>query len=142
MLKVVAACGRKNLSSLFTTTLAIFSKEVMAAKNQNERPCVASLKDVALATPGPLAATFFQLLPPSRDTCTLPSSVPTHSTFGVKGDSLNVVTVGYSCTPSCRESVFLSGVLPKICSLLRSTPVVRSPPRRVHVSPRSVDLNK
>src|SRR5207248_9017156 len=97
---------------------------------------------VPLGTPGTLDATFFQVFPPSRVTCRLPSSVPTHSTLAVRGDSLSVVMVGYSCTPSCRDNVFLSGTLPRMGSLLRSTPVVRSPPRRVQVSPRLVDLKR
>ena len=62
--------------------------------------------------------------------------------IGVSGDSVSVVMVGYSCTPSCRDKVFLSGVFPKICSLLRSTPVVSSPPSFVQLSPRSVDLKR
>src|SRR5712691_3055358 len=97
---------------------------------------------VPFGTPGTFDATFFHVFPPPRVTCTLPSSVPTHSTFGANGDSLSVVMVGYSCTPSCRDKVFLSGVFPKICSLLRSTPVVSSPPSLVQLSPRSVDLKR
>src|SRR5260370_18015387 len=76
---------------------------------------------VPFGTPGTFDATFFQVFPPSRVTCTLPSSVPTHRTLTVSGDSLIVVMVRHSGTPSCRDTVFLSDLLPKIPRLLRST---------------------
>ncbi len=50
--------------------------------------------------------TFDQVLPPSRDICTLPSSVPTHSTPAFTGDSAIAVMQGHATTPSLRESVF------------------------------------
>src|SRR5512138_3620470 len=48
---------------------------------------------VPLLTPaGTIAAlTSFHDLPPSVETCTLPSSVPTHNTLGSSGDSAMVV---------------------------------------------------
>ena len=48
---------------------------------------------VRLGSPGTLATTFVQFLPPSRVTCRLPSSVPTQTTFGFFGDSLMVMMV-------------------------------------------------
>src|SRR5713101_3753536 len=87
-------------------------------------------------------ATFFQVFPPSRVTCRFPSSVPAHRTLAETGDSLMVVIVGYSSTPSCRESVFLSGTFSNNESLLRSTSDVSCAPSRVQESPRLVDLNR
>src|SRR5213593_43594 len=69
---------------------------------------------VPLGTPFTLSATFFHVFPPSRVTCTLPSSVPTHSRSLFTGDSLMVVTAGQACTPSWRDSVNLSGTRPMI----------------------------
>jgi hypothetical protein len=40
--------------------------------------------------PRTLATTFFHVLPPSRVTCTLPSSVPTQTTEAFFGDSAMV----------------------------------------------------
>ena len=44
-------------------------------------------------TPFTFATVFVQVLPPSRVTCTLPSSVPTQITFGFFGDSEMVMIV-------------------------------------------------
>ena len=47
----------------------------------------ASTRDtcVSFGTPGTLSTTFFQVAPPSRLTCTLPSLVPTHTMPGSTG---------------------------------------------------------
>src|SRR5262249_35273991 len=97
---------------------------------------------VPFGTPFTLSATFFHVLPPSRVTCRLPSSVPAHSRSLFVGDSLTVVMHGHACTPSCRDSVYLSGTRPMIDFLSRSSPLVRSLPRRAQESPRSVDLKR
>src|SRR5436190_13749011 len=99
------------------------------------RDAVMRLTYVPFGTPFILSATFFQVLPPSRETCTLPSSVPTHRRSLFIGDSLTVVAAGHACTPSWRDSVNLSGTFPMIGSLSRSWPLVRSLPRRVQLSP-------
>src|SRR5579884_1007305 len=97
---------------------------------------------VPLGTPGTLPIMFFHVWPPSRESCRLPSSVPTHSTCAFSGDSAIAVDDGYHCTPSYSESVSRLGFTPRIGRSLRFTPEVRSPPKRVHVSPRSIDLNR
>ena len=48
-------------------------------------------KELEYDRPGTLRETSDQLAPPSRDTCRLPSSVPTHSTLESSGDSAIVV---------------------------------------------------
>src|SRR5689334_22520061 len=49
------------------------------------------LTNVNGGTPVMLFDTSVQVAPPSRDTCTAPSSAPTHSTRGLIGDSPMVV---------------------------------------------------
>src|SRR5579872_1744771 len=86
-----------------------------------------------LGTPCMRPTTLLQVLPPSRDICTLPSSVPTHNTPAFTGDSAIAVIQGHATTPSWRESVLRSTSLPRMVILLRSAPVVRSSPRRVQL---------
>src|SRR5437667_12545669 len=95
-----------------------------------------------LGTPGMCDTTLVHVLPLSRDICKLPSSVPPHKTPAFTYDSAIAVRHGQATTPSFRESVVLSGVLPRIGCLSRSCLVVRSSPNRIHVSPRSVDLKR
>src|SRR5262245_38855847 len=86
------------------------------------REATTRLAYVPFGTPFTLSATFFHVLPPSRVTCRLPSSVPAHSRSLFVGDSLTVVMHGHACTPSCRDSVYLSGTRPMIDFLSRSSP--------------------
>src|SRR5258705_299909 len=57
-------------------------------------------------SPGMLGATFVQLPPPSRETCTSPSFVPTQSSLGSSCDSAIAKTTPEYSTP------MLSGVRP------------------------------
>src|SRR5438477_11366907 len=68
------------------------SPNVCASKVANavpslKRPASIEVTHVFLGRPLILLTTFFQVLPPSRVTCTLPSSVPPQIRFGFYGDS-------------------------------------------------------
>src|SRR6059036_3272674 len=85
-----------------------------------------------------LAVRFFQFLPPSRVTCTLPSSVPTQIRFGFFGDSqIEKIVV-------CISAEELSTVIPPDCSCFcfSGSFVVRSGEMRSQVSPRLRDRNR
>src|SRR4029450_13438932 len=64
---------------------------------------VTRLTNVPLGTPLMLVETSVHVAPPSRDTCTAPSSAPTQRTSGLIGDSPMVVNSLYPDSPSCRE---------------------------------------
>ena len=81
---------------------------------------------------------FVHVVPPSRETCTFPSSVPTQTTPAFTGDSAMVVMVPKCTTPSLRESMSLA-CLPKMVILSRSALFVRSGLTTVQVSPRSCE---
>ncbi len=93
------------------------------------------LIQVPVGRPGRFAATLVHRRPSSAVTCRLPSSVPTHTVFASRGDSLIVKTVQWF------SAVVLSSVRPPDCSCfsLAGSFVVRSPDRRRQVSPRSVE---
>src|SRR5258706_16041562 len=74
--------------------------------------CPASIEvtHAFFGNPGTLPTTFFQVFPPSRVTCRLPSSVPTHTIFGFLGDSeMEKIVV-------CISAEELSTVTPPECS--------------------------
>src|SRR3954454_23993165 len=81
-------------------------------------------------------ATFFHVLPPSRVTCTLPSSVPAQMTFGSRGLSAMEMMVQWN---SARVLSFEMSPPLAICFDLSL--VERSGLIIVHVSPRSLVLN-
>src|SRR3954462_9620224 len=62
--------------------------KVAKAVASSKRPASTHDTQVPLGSPGTFAATFVQLLPPSRVTCRLPSSVPAQITWPFFGDSL------------------------------------------------------
>src|ERR1041385_6840118 len=80
-----------------------------------------------------LPTTFFQLLPESRVTCTLPSSVPTQIRFGSFGDSLMLTIV------VCISADELSTVMPpdSSCFCFCGSFVERSGEMRSQLSPWS-----
>src|ERR1051325_4526409 len=84
-------------------------------------------------SPGRPRVTFVHVLPPSRVTWRFPSSVPTHTTFGSRGDSPMAYTVQWFSAPE------LSTDRPpdlSCCSFAGSF-VVRSGEIFSHVSPLS-----
>ena len=85
---------------------------------------------------GMLAVTFVQLRPPSRDTWTLPSSVPTHSTFGRFVDSAKEMIVGHAWMPSFFAIVTSLPFTPIVTTSSRLVLVVRSVPSTSQVRPR------
>src|SRR5262245_54107291 len=72
---------------------------------------------------------------PSRDTCTLPSSVPAYSKLGRLGDSANDTIVGHATMPSFLEIVMSLPFTPIVTISSRLALVVRSPPTASHVCP-------
>ena len=84
------------------------------------------------------AATLVQVLPPSRVTCTLPSSVPTQITSRFFGDSAIAKIVQWF------SAVELSRVSPpdSSCFCLAGSLVVRSGEMRSQESPRSRERNR
>src|SRR6266508_4760684 len=84
---------------------------------------------------GTLATTFVQLLPPSRVTCTLPSSVPAQMTCALRGDSLIAYTVVFI------SAAELSTVTPpdSSCFCFSGSLVERSGEMRSHDCPLSRD---
>src|SRR6266567_1257800 len=76
-----------------------------------------------LGSPLILPTTFFQVLPPSRVSCTLPSSVPTQIKFGFFGESEIAKIV------VCISAEELSTVTPPDCS---SSDQERCAPRSDH----------
>ena len=76
--------------------------------------------------PRMLRATSVQVSPPSRLTCTLPSSVPTHSTWASSGDSATADSALKSLWPSFFDSMGAAPFTPMIVSVSRSMPRVRS----------------
>ncbi len=87
----------------------------------------------ALGSPATLAVKSVQLFPPSRVSCTLPSSVPTQTMFASSGDSLMEKMV------VCISADELSTVMPPDCSCFcfSGSLLVRSGEMRSQVSPRS-----
>src|SRR5215467_8419032 len=97
---------------------------------------------VPLAIPAPdaiAALTSFQVFPPSIETCTLPSSDPTHSTLGSSGDSAIVVISLNPDSPSLREILMSRPRTPMSGIVSRFTWRVRSGVA-VHVEPRSFEM--
>src|ERR1019366_766669 len=92
-------------------------------------------------SPAMLRPTSVKLTPPSRLTCTFPSSVPAHTTPGITGDSEIEMIVLYETTPSFFESCDLSPGAPIRLILQRSTCLVRST-LATYVSPRLYDLKR
>src|ERR1700680_3179146 len=90
-----------------------------------------------LASPGTLVTTLVHVLPPSRVTCTLPSSVPTQMRFGSSIDGAIVRIVQWN------SAAVLSTVTgpPDDCCLLLSF-VVRSGLTTSHDCPCVVDLKR
>src|SRR5436305_8809983 len=66
---------------------AWWPSKVAKAVPSSKRPASTHDTQVPLGRPGALGATFVQLLPPSRVTWRLPSSVPAQITCGFFGDS-------------------------------------------------------
>src|SRR5882757_3996513 len=91
--------------------------------------------------PGRFFPTSVNVTPPSRLTCTFPSSVPTHTTPGITGDSETETMVLNEPTPSFFESCGLSPAAPITVTLQRSTCFVRSG-LATQWSPRSYDLKR
>jgi hypothetical protein len=91
-----------------------------------------------LGRPGTLPTTFVQVLPPSRVTCRLPSSVPTHRTSRFFGDSAIAKIVQWF------SAVELSMVSPpdSSCFCLAGSFVVRSGEIRSQLSPRSFERKR
>src|SRR6266571_1700603 len=91
-----------------------------------------------LGSPLILPTTFFQVLPPSRVSCTLPSSVPTQIKFGFFGESEIAKIV------VCISAEELSTVTPPDCSCFcfSGSLVVRSGEIRSQVWPWSRERNK
>src|SRR3954466_11630701 len=84
--------------------------------------------------------TSVNVVPESWLTCTLPSSVPAHTTPGSTGDSEIEMIVLYETTPSFLESWVRSPGTPISATVFRSMFLVRSA-LATHVSPRLYDLN-
>src|SRR5687767_11582145 len=91
-------------------------------------------------SPGSVFPTSVNDAPPSRVTCRVPSSVPTHTRPAVTGDSSSAVIVLNAVTPSCLDNMVRSPGTPMISILERSICFVTSA-LAVHEFPRSVDLN-
>src|SRR5436305_1196877 len=95
------------------------------------------------AIPAPLvmaALVSCHVAPPSVETWTLPSSVPTHSTFGSTGDSPIAVIWLKLDSPSLREILMSRSSTPMSLSVSRLMARVRSGVR-VHVVPMSFEMN-
>ena len=86
----------------------------------------------------PGTTTFVQCAPPSRVTCTLPSSVPTQTVFASSGDSLITLIVVFDSADE------LSTVMPpdSSCFCFSGSLVVRSGEIRCQVSPWSVERKR
>src|SRR5262245_38340592 len=101
---------------------------------------LASTRDTQV--PGGRPVTFFetgfQVLPPSRVSCRLPSSVPTQTTSPFSGDSQMVKIVQWF------SALELSTDTPPdaSCCCLSGSLVVRSPEIRSQVSPLSAERNR
>ncbi len=81
-----------------------------------------------------------QVFPPSCDNCTLPSSVPTHSTLASTGDSANAEISLKFDSPSLRERRISVLRTPASRMVSRLTLRVRSFVA-VHVEPKSFDMS-
>src|SRR6185436_10269632 len=95
---------------------------------------------VSLGNPGTLSTTFFQVLPPSRVTCRLPSLVPTQMIPGTAGDSPIVTMLLNDAAPSCFDAIGAVPETPRIGRSFRPMFFVRSGDA-IQVSPRSYDRN-
>src|SRR5690242_14408590 len=73
---------------------------------------------------------------PSRDTCTLPSSVPTYNNPARFGDSANEMIVGHAWMPSFFAMFTSLPFTPIVTTSSRFAFVVRSVPTDSHVRPR------
>ena len=91
-------------------------------------------------SPARFLPTSVNVRPPSRLTCTLPSSVPAQTTPGMNGDSETAMIVLYCEMPSFFENCALSPPTPITVTLQRSICLVRSA-LCTHDVPRSYDLN-
>src|SRR5262249_48468104 len=85
---------------------------------------------------GILAVTLVQLRPPSRDTCTFPSSVPAYITPARFGDSANEMIVGHAWMPSFLAIVISLPLRPIVTMSSRLAFEVRSAPSPSQVRPR------
>src|SRR3954452_14521630 len=85
--------------------------------------------------PGRFLPTSVKVMPPSRLTCRLPSSVPAQTTPGITGDSEIEMIVLYDTTPSFFESWVTVPGTPIIATVLRSTFFVRASVLATQVSP-------
>src|SRR5262249_40255983 len=103
----------------------------------------ASTRDtcVSFGTPGTLSTTFFQVRPPSRLTCRLPSLLPTQTIPGTTGDSLIVTMLLNAAAPSCLDAIGGLPSTPMIGRSLRPMFRVRSCDI-TQVLPRSIDLKR
>ena len=101
-------------------------------------PASTELTQVFFGSPGTLPATFVHVLPPSRVTWTLPSSVPTQMTLRFFGDSEMTKMVQWF------SAVESSSVNPpdSCCFCFSGSLVVRSGEIRSHDSPLSRERNR
>ncbi len=83
------------------------------------------------------AVTLVQFFPPSRVTCTRPSSVPTQTTFGSVGASEMERMVSYDSAP-----LMSSWIGPPLSCCLLLSLRVRSPLTAAQCSPPSVDRSR
>ena len=103
-----------------------------------KRPATTDDTQAFFGRPGTVPATFVQVFPPSRVTCTLPSSVPTQMTSWLFGDSEIAKIVQWF------SAVELSMVSPpeSICFCFAGSFVVRSGEIRSQLSPRSFERKR
>src|SRR5262249_39719861 len=85
---------------------------------------------------GMFAVTFVHARPPSRDTCTFPSSVPAYITPARFGDSANDTIVGHAWMPSFLAIVTSLPFKPIVTTSSLLTLFVRSVPSVSQVRPR------
>src|SRR5258708_22668679 len=101
----------------------------------SKRLASTQVTQLAFGKPGTLPTTFVQCAPPSRVSCTFPSSVPTQIVFASSGDSLITTMV------VCISAEELSTVMPpdSSCRCFSGSLVVRSGDMRSQVSPRALE---
>src|SRR6185437_5430243 len=88
-----------------------------------------------------VASVLSHVLPPSRDTLTVPSSVPAEYSPACFGDSAKLTIVGQALMPSSLAMRISLPFTPVVTICSRSASVVRSGLTAVHESPRSVERN-
>src|SRR5678815_1392044 len=157
MLRTGASHGRPSV-----TSRQVLPKSVVRAKCGAKSPARCASKatnavprDAALATMRPTyvplaicapppdaiaALSSFHVLPPSIESWTLPSSVPTQRIFGSSGDSAKVVISLKPDSPSLREMRMSRPRTPMRGMVSRFTCRVRSGVA-LHVDPRSLEMN-